>query len=234
MAAVLACGDSAAISHRSAAIAWHLLRGGEEDVIDVTVTGSSGRRRPGLRIHQSRRLPPEDIRHLRGLPLTGPGRTLIDFAESATDRELERATDEALTRRLVKAPHLLSEIEQHRGRRGLSRLRRLLEGGEPSTLTRSEAEERFLALVRAAALPPPQVNARLLGYEVDFLWRESGLVVEVDGFQFHSSRDAFDRDRRRDGDLQNAGFRVQRITWRQLVEEPYATVARTARALQIG
>jgi very-short-patch-repair endonuclease len=142
------------------------------------------------------------------------------------------AQPEALTRRLVSAARLLADIELYRGRRGLTRLRSLLDGADPSTLTRSEAEERFLALVRAAALPPPEVNVRVQGYEVDFLWREAGLVVEVDGFQFHSSRAAFERDRRRDDDLQNSGFRVQRITWRQLVEDPYATVARTARALQ--
>jgi very-short-patch-repair endonuclease len=232
MAAVLACGENAAISHRTAAIVWHLLTADEEGPVDVTVTSCSGRRRPGLRIHQSRRLLPADVRHFRGLPVTAPGRTLIDLAELATDRELERATHEAFTRRLVNAPRLLADIELYRGRRGLTRLRRLLEGADPSTLTRSEAEERFLALVRAAALPPPEVNVRVQGYEVDFLWREAGLVVEVDGFQFHSSRGAFERDRRRDDDLQNSGFRVQRITWRQLVDEPYATVARTTRALQ--
>ena len=132
---------------------------------------------------------------------------------------------------MVDPRRLLAEIANHRGRRGVVRLRRLLDGSDPPAMTRSEAEERFLALVREAELPPPSVNARVHGYEVDFLWREAGLVVEVDGFQFHSSRDAFERDRRRDADLQSQGLSVLRVTWRQVVQEPYATVARTARAL---
>jgi len=126
---------------------------------------------------------------------------------------------------------LLTEGERFRGRRGVTRLRRLIEGADHPMLTRSEAEERFLALVRAGELPPPEVNVLVDGYEVDFLWRDKGLVVEVDGFQFHSSRRAFERDRRRDADLQTAGFSVLRLTWRQVVDEPYATIARTARAL---
>ena len=100
-----------------------------------------------------------------------------------------------------------------------------------STLTRSEAEERFLALVRAAGLPAPEVNARILGHEVDFLWRDEGLVVEVDGFQFHSTRAAFERDRQRDAELQGAGLRVLRVTWRQVVDAPYATLTNLVRAL---
>ncbi len=232
MAAVLACGDGAAVSHRSAAVVWHLLAATEDDAIDVTVTRSSGRGRAGLRVHRSTRLPRTDVRHLRGLPVTAPARTLIDLAETASDRELERATHEAVTRRLLNAHSLLAETARHRGRRGVKRLNHLLDDSNHATLTRSEAEERFLALVRAAGLPNPEVNVRIQGHEVDFLWRDRGLVVEVDGFQFHSSREAFERDRRRDADLQATGLLVLRITWRQIVQEPYATLARTVRAIE--
>ena len=102
---------------------------------------------------------------------------------------------------------------------------------EGPTLTRSEAEERFLALVRAARLPPPECNTRIGPYEVDFLWRSERLVVEVDGYAFHSSRLAFERDRRRDADLQTQGYSVMRFTWRQIVQEPVALVACLAQRL---
>jgi very-short-patch-repair endonuclease len=232
MAAVLACGAKAAISHRSAAVVWHLLPASEDADIDVTVLTGKGRR-AGLRIHKSTRLSRQDIRHLRGLPVTTPSRTVIDLAECVTDRELERATHEAITRRLFNARRLRAELDRYRGRRGLGRLKALLENNGPSTLTRSEAEERFLALVRSAGLPAPEMNILVHGHEVDFLWREQALVVEVDGFQFHSNREAFERDRRRDAELQSAGLRVLRVTWRQIVDAPYATLTNLVRALAL-
>jgi very-short-patch-repair endonuclease len=230
MAAVLACGHTAAISHRSVAVVWHMLPASDDAEIDVTVASGKGRR-PGLRIHRSKLLWPRDVQHLRGLPVTAPWRTLVDLADTATDRELERATHEALTRRLLSAGRLRSQLAQYRGRRGIGRLKKLLEDADPPTLTRSEAEERFLALVRAAGLPAPEVNVRIHGHEVDFLWRDQALVVEVDGFQFHSTRAAFERDRRRDAELQSAGLRAMRVTWRQVVEAPYATLTNLVRAL---
>ena len=230
MAAVLACGLTAAISHRSSAVVWYLLPAIDDADIDVTVMTRKGRR-AGLRIHQTGRLSPQDIRHLRGLPVTTPSRTIIDLAECVTDRELERAVHEAITRRLVNARRLRAELDQYRGRRGISRLKQLLDNDGPSTLTRSEAEERFLALVRSAGLPAPEVNVLVQGHRVDFLWRDQGLVVEVDGFQFHSTREAFERDRRRDAELQRAGLRVLRVTWRQVVDSPYATLANLVGAL---
>ena len=110
-------------------------------------------------------------------------------------------------------------------------LRVLLDRREGPALTRSEAEGRLLALVRAARLSRPELNVRVAGHEVDFLWREVGLVVEVDGFAFHSSREAFERDRLRDAELQAHGFTVMRVTWRQLVDTPEALVARLAAVL---
>ncbi|HSR42149.1 MAG TPA: DUF559 domain-containing protein, partial [Longimicrobiales bacterium] len=105
--------------------------------------------------------------------------------------------------------------------------------GRPA-LTRSEAEERFLGLVRKSGLVAPEANARVAGYEVDFLWRAHRLVAEVDGYRYHSSTAAFEGDRRRGADLVAAGLRVVRVTWRQLVEEPQGVVARLAAALATG
>lgn len=229
MAAVLACGTGAAISHRSAAVMRRLLSEGGGPV-HVTVP-RSGRSRPGLRIHRSRTLGREDVQMLHGIPVTSPARTLLDLADTSTERELERALDEALVQRLTTRTNLIAAVEGASGRHGAARLHKLLKRDEGPALTRSEAEERFLALVRAASLEAPQVNVDLHGHTVDFLWRRSRLVVEIDGYRFHSSRSAFERDRRRDAQLGAAGYRVMRVTWRQMAEESYAVVARLSPAL---
>jgi very-short-patch-repair endonuclease len=108
----------------------------------------------------------------------------------------------------------------------------LLDDDARPAITRSEAEERLLVLIRASELPHPEVNVRVGYHEVDFLWRSQRLVVEVDGFRFHSSRAAFERDRLRDAELAAMGFRVVRVTWRQLVNRPEAVVTRIATALR--
>jgi very-short-patch-repair endonuclease len=113
-------------------------------------------------------------------------------------------------------------------------LRALLSGDASPALTRSQAEERFLALVRRAQLALPEANVGVGGYEVDFLWRSQRLAVEVDGFAFHSSRRAFNRDRRRDSLLSLKGLRVLRITWSQIVEEPEAVAALLAHNLAVS
>jgi very-short-patch-repair endonuclease len=98
-------------------------------------------------------------------------------------------------------------------------------------LTRSEAERRLLALISQARLPRPETNVRLEGYEVDLLWRRERLIVEVDGYAYHSTRQAFERDRARDAALQAAGYRVVRFTWRQIVDNSYAVVAQLSALL---
>ena len=98
-------------------------------------------------------------------------------------------------------------------------------------LTRSEAERLLLRLIRAAQLPEPQANARVAGFEVDFLWPEQKVIVEIDGFAFHGHRAAFERDRQRDMVMRDAGYEVIRVTWRQLVEQPLRVIAHIARAL---
>ena len=146
--------------------------------------------------------------------------------------ELEAAYGEAIVRRLTSEAALRRLIGARPGRRGAAPLQRLLDRQAGPSLTRSQAEERFLALVRQAGFPHPEVNVRLGGHLVDFLWRDERLVVEVDGYRFHSSRAAFERDRLRDAALEEAGLWVIRVTWRQLTEQPYALVARLARALR--
>ena len=232
MSAVLAVAPNAVLSHRSAAWLWQLLPyPARPPSVDVTVWGRNAGRKPGIRIHRVLALGPGETRTCQRIPTTTPARTLIDLACQVSARELEQAMAQAQTRGLTSRRHLLALLARHPGRRGTAALRALLNGGSAAVLTRSEAEERFLALVRKAQLPAPDVNVGLAGYEVDFLWREERLIVEVDGFAFHSSRAAFERDRLRDAELQAQGFRIIRVTWRQIVDHPEAMLVRIARTL---
>jgi very-short-patch-repair endonuclease len=233
LGAVLACGPGAVVSHRSAAWLWRLLAR-VDDVIDITVAGRHCGAKPSIRMHRLVALDRRDVRKLGGIPVTSPARTVLDLARVVSSRELERAVAEAEARRLVRRSELVSLLARLPGRPGAAALRSLIEDDGAPALTRSQAEDRLLAVIRAAELPPPEVNVRIGRYEVDFLWREQQLVVEVDGFRYHSSRDAFERDRLRDAELGGMGLRVMRVTWRQIVRAPEALVARIATALAAG
>jgi very-short-patch-repair endonuclease len=226
-AAVLACGPGAVLSHRSAAAVWGLLR--VIRFVDVTVRGRKRKNRPGLRIHSVSHLEPSQIRRHQGIPLTSPARTLLDLAEVVSRRDLERAYDEAQFRDLVTREEIFDLLARSPGRRGQAPLRSLL---DLDAVTRSSAERKLLRLMRNGGLGPTHLNTRIGLYEVDMLWEPQRLIVEVDGYAYHSSRSAFERDRLRDADLQAAGYRVVRVTWRQLVTEPEALVRRLARLLR--
>ena len=224
MAATLACGDGALLSHSTAAVLWGLRP--PDDVIHVTVTGRNVRGPEGVRVHRIQALHPGDATRRDALPVTSPARTLLDLAAHLSGRDLNRAADEARVHRLVTDRSLNEQFDRYPRHRGRAALRKAIRP-EPA-LTRSEAERRLLELIRAARLPEPRTNVRVGRHEVDFLWSEHALVVEVDGYAFHSTRAAFERDRRRDAELQAAGYRVIRITWRQLTEKPEAVVATLA------
>jgi very-short-patch-repair endonuclease len=202
VAASLALGDEAVVSHRSAAAIWRMLPPGDGDV-EITVPGRSGRKeRDGLLLHRSPTLTAHLTTRRRGVPVTKPSRTL---------RDLRRAVPESVYRKAV--------------RRALD-LRLIRSAGIPEAdLTRSELERLFLRLCRRYRLPQPEVNARVGRSEVDFFWRPQGLVVEVDGFRYHGNRASFEADRRRDAHLQSLGFRVLRFTYRQLTTEQSTVIA---------
>ena len=162
--------------------------------------------------------------------MTSPARTLRDIAGTVTMRELERAVDEALIRRIVRLKQLRDAVAQDQGRPGGPILTALLEHRGSSTITRSQAEERMLELLRAGNLPEPECNARVNGYEVDFLWRAQRLIVEVDGYAYHATRSAFERDRAKGAAMAAAGYLVIRITWLQMVHEPYVVLVHIAQA----
>jgi very-short-patch-repair endonuclease len=231
LAAVLACGDRALVSHRSAAFLWGLTQVATAEV-EVSILARHCRPRDGLQVHRLAHLDALDRALKNGIPTTSPARALVDLAASAAPDEVERALAEARARRLVTDSRLSDTLNRARNRAGVAAVRALLRHQAGPRLTRSEAERRLLRLIRAASLPEPETNARVEGFEVDLLWPEARLIVEVDGFAFHGHRAAFERDRQRDMMLRDRGFEVIRVTWKQLVDQPLVVIAHIARALE--
>lgn len=221
-AALLACGERAVISHTTAAGLWRLIvRGGQ---VHVTVPGAKGRTRAGITVHRAM-LEDDEIITRHGIRVTSPARTLLDLASFMPERALDRLVEEAQVQELATRDDLLRAVATGRSRPGIRKFARIVGSPDEPSFTRSEAERRLVELVRAADLPRPRTNARVAGHEVDALWAAQRLVVEVDGWTYHGTREAFERDRRRDGRLLVAGYRVLRITWRQLTREPAKVTA---------
>ena len=227
MAAVLAAGPGAVLSHASAAAlcgrSGRRARLGSTSASEAPPGAASD---PGLRIHRTPTLQADEITKHQGLRVTTPARTLLDLAAILTPRALERALDEAEVKQLYDRTSLDALARAHAGERGARALTQALdEDGEP-TLTDSELEELMLALCADHDLPRPEPRAWVAGLRVDFLFAASRLVVETDGYRYHRTRRAFERDRERDGILARAGYRTLRFTHRQLTREP-AMVADT-------
>ena len=218
MAAVLASGEGAALSHRSAAALW----GVGEWAAPLEVTAPSQHRRRGVRVHRSTTLGREDLCVRRRIPTTSLPRTLVDLAVAVSETRLRRAYSDAQRIHGLTDRSLHHALERSR-RAGAVRAIGALIGGPP---TRSVLEDRFVTFLRRHRLPMPRVNVRVHGYLVDAVWPDARLVVELDGHEFHRGRVAFEDDRRRDADLLAAGYHVLRITWRRLTEEPEAEAAR--------
>jgi hypothetical protein len=228
MAAVLACGPRAVLSHRSAAGLWGL-RPDNRPNAEVSLPRRAIRPRAGIDLHAASRLGEVDLASEDGIPCTSVARTLLDLAEVVDRRGVERALDRAEMLRLFDLRAVEEVLARADGRRGAGVLRAVLAGlGEP-TLTDTEIEELCLALCDRAGLARPEVNAwlPLAGEEwkADFLWRPERLIVETDGRASHDTRLAFERDRRRDRRLALAGYRVLRFTWREVRDEPEAVAA---------
>jgi predicted transcriptional regulator of viral defense system len=234
-AAVLACSAGSVVSHRSAAALFEL-RLRTTAWVDVTTPGSTARRRAGIHIHSGATLTPSDVTLIDDIPATTLARTLLDVAQDATRREVERACDEAELRRLLNMRAIDDVLARATGRRGARLLADVLATHRVgSTLTRNALEERFLAICRDIERAPDAVNQWIAypqggGAEADFVWRAERLIVEVDGRDPHSTRRAFEHDRRRDQQLALRGYRVIRFTWRQVTHDP-AYVAATLTTL---
>jgi hypothetical protein len=228
MAAVLAAGAGATLSHRSAAALW-----GVRDTTrrSVDVISPHHCRRKGIHARLIV-LPPDEVTTDHGIPVTTPARTLFDLAALLTRQQLEAAITEAEVRRLASPTSLADLVARYPGRRGIVTLRRILEdtGRIGRTLTRSELEIAFLALVDTHGLPRPITNRTSAHGELDATWPAARLVVELDGYATHGTRRAFEADRARDRALLTDGWRVVRITARQLTTEA-ETIARQLRIL---
>ena len=216
LAAVLACGEEALLSHASAAALWGLQR--PRSPIDVTSAhGRPGKH--GVVLHKSY-IHPEDRASRDGIPVTTVARTLFDLAEVVDYDRLRHAWEEADRLNLLQLRLVEDVCARGRGRRALRPIRRLLAETNAPARTRSPLEDRFAAFCQAHRLPPPATNILVLDHEVDALWPAARLIVELDGFEFHRHRAAFERDRTRDTRLLLAGYRTIRVTHRQLDTEP--------------
>jgi uncharacterized protein DUF559 len=230
LAAVLACGEGAVVSHGTAAFLlglWDRPPG----LINVIAPIESGRKIDGIR---RRHVPPPaagEVEIREGIPCTNPSRTLVDLAGDGGEQSLRRTVERAAVLKVLDVSAVDAALARSR-RRGGPRLRMVLRDwrslGDPVRL-RSDLEARLLALILADGLPAPSCNQVVKAggrtMEVDFIWPDRKLVVEADGRRFHDHDLAFDRDRRRDRDLGQAGYQALRVTWKHLEQEPDETIA---------
>ena len=193
----------------------------------------TGRRRPGIRVHRTAQLDPRDARREQQIPITSPARTLLDIAPEISTRSLEWAIDQALVKRLTSHAAITAVLAAYPHRHGTPKLQALLDDPDrPTTITRSHPEEQLLDRLRRAGLPAPEVNARVGTYTADFLWRAAKLILEVDGYRYHHTRAAFERDHQRDSEHQRDDYLVIRVTPRQLQNNLDALLVQIAVALE--
>jgi predicted transcriptional regulator of viral defense system len=226
MAAVLASGPDAVLSHRSAAYLWGLVSSWEEP-IDVTAPNRRGRSPDGVAAHRDGSLQPVDKTTLHGIPCVTVARALLDLAGVAPEWEVGKAVAQAEVLRILERPKMQALLRRSGRRRGVARLRLILDTIHPQTKrTRSELERRFLRMCERAAVPEPEVNVWLPApdgrrYQADFLWRGSKRIIEADSRRFHDTDSAFVDERKRQQQLELAGWRVSRCTWEEVEREPH-------------
>ena len=238
LAACLAIGPSAVVSHRSAAALWGL-DGFGPGWIELSVDRQRFHRLPGVIVHRSTDVDATSAILRTGIPVTGPARTIVDLGAVVPAWKVEAALESALGRRLVTLSGLRATLDEvaRRGRRGAGVLRALLdERCDGTRLNESVLEARTLRLLREYSLPTPtpqwevRVGRRLVG-RVDFAYPKLSLALEVDGFESHSSLTAFGRDRARQNDLVAAGWTVLRFTWDDVVHRPDRVASMVRRVL---
>lgn len=218
-AAVLAYGDGTVLSHHTAAGLWGFQRPRSRPIHVTAPGGRQGtERRRGIWVHRCK-IVAEDVTQRVGFPVTTVARTLFDLAEASPFDSLKKAAEEADRLNLLRLRELEHVCERGRGRRALRPVRKLIEELRPPADGRSPLETRFVVFVRDHRLPPPVQNVHVLGHEVDALWPAAKLVVELDSWEYHGHRAAFERDRTRDLKLMIAGYRTIRVTHRRLDRE---------------
>lgn len=229
-AALLVCGDESVLGHATACLLWRMRRG-ELFPLTVIVPNSTGRKIDPIRARRIR-LDPSEWVLLDGLRVTTPARTIVDMAGELGDREMRRLVERAQDLHRFDPKEIRAILERHPRRPGSRALLDFIALLEPDADgARSHLERLFLPLVRKAGLPKPEVNVDIEGRERDFVWRRQRLVVEVDGYAYHSSREAMRTDRRRDRELTAALWRPARFTYEEVAFEPAATAAELASLL---
>lgn len=219
LAAVLAAGPSAVLSHRDALALWGVADYRRSE-IEVTVPGLGSRVRPGIRIHRTRRLDPADRAYLRGVPVTSLERALLDVAGSISPRHLRDAYLEGERRDLIDIGQIGRLLRSAGPRRGAGRLRRIAtQDMTQLRRTKSPLEVRFFDFCQEMGFPEPESNYWVHGYEVDAYWPKAKLAVELDSYEFHRGRKAFERDRARIGDLKLFGIEVLPVTDTRLKQD---------------
>lgn len=230
LAAVLACGPDTLLSHVSAAWLWDLTK---TSPLPASVsTPLHRRRRPPLRLHEARSLTAEDRTLRDGIPVTALPRTLLDLAGTVRFDWLEKMIERSEDLELFDLQPVEDLLGRTVGHPGHGRLRKAIALYQPLSFTRSGLEKRFLELCRGSGLPPPWTNCAVEGYELDCYWPEFRFAVELDVFETHGTRAAFERDRRRQEDLLLAGIAMTRVTGPRLEREPEEVVRRVARLLE--
>jgi very-short-patch-repair endonuclease len=228
MAAVLACGPGAALSHAHAA-ALHDLRTTPSGLIDVTAPGR--RHVTGVRTHRARTLDPHDVTVVDAIPVTSVARVMLDQAERLSPQRLRTLLETTLRRDLFDLNQIMATIARNPGRHGISPLTEALADlPDEAPWTQSEKERHFLEFARAHGLPEPSVNVVVLNDPVDFFWPAAKLIVEVDGWESHKTHAAFEVDRLKDAKRHVAGYLVLRITARR-IDHDASAVAGEIRAL---
>jgi very-short-patch-repair endonuclease len=235
MAAVLACGPDAVLSHRAAACLWGLMP--PRDVYpEVTVSRGRRARRSGI-ICREANLAVDEVDEIDGIPVTSVFRTVLDLAGVLRARELERVWNEVKVKGLTDRLPMGELLARNRGKRGTAALRALLGSAKPEGITRNDFEEAFLALLDEHGLPRPRLSAAVFlrgrFYEIDCLWGSRRLALELDGREVHGTPRAFESDRQRDRVLLAEGYRTTRVTWRQLRDEREEVIADLRSALSL-
>lgn len=229
LAAVLACAPDAVLSHVSAAWLWGLLRY-RPGAIHLSSLASR-HPRPPLSVHRAR-LATQDRAVREGIPVTAVPRTLLDLAAMLPERGLAGVVERGEELRLLDLRGIDELLGRVGGHRGAKRLRDALQLYRPSPYTRSGLERRFLELVREAGLPPPATGYNVAGYELDVYWEPERFVVELDVYETHGSRAAFERDRERQEELKLIGVEMVRVTGPRLAREPGVVIERVRELLR--
>ncbi len=226
MAAVLACGKGAALSHGSALTLWGIWKRWD---IPFDVTVRTDRRPRGIRVHRARLDQPDITRHL-GIPVTTLARALLDCAPRMTAKSLTRAINNGRLNGHLHPAALVDVVQRYPRHPGKPVLEYAL-GRTTERPTRSGLEDAFPAFCERYGLPKPQVNVIVCGHEVDALFAEEKVVVELDSWPFHSSRTSFEGDRNKDADTAVEGFLTVRITGERFERAPEAEAVRLHRIL---